>query len=287
MRKQAPLDVSPDIAGDSRLDAAIPRAILALRNIVDELQRKEIDFSRIAKTSSLLLWSGVSPNSIPPAIYTRCVSEQKADGGWTGVDDTMWCTLLLSSSGSNHTDRIETSLRWLKEQRLTDFSWGRSARDMGRIPVTGALFYFLPQLADKPGLNWLEQTWKRECYSITYKAAYTLMAFRRNDYQPTDAVLIRDTAKWLAGEQREDGGFAPWKEHPVGSNVLCTSIAILGLLQYPEFVEDRVLGEGLNWLVDNQLRNGLWSYHQIEDGSSWGLYALAQISKFLAGNRLP
>ena len=270
---------------DARLTSAVHQTILAHRNIIEELYRKEIEFSRIAKTSGLLLLSGLSPNSIPPKIIKRCISKQREDGGWVGVDDTMWCTLLLSSYNDEHEDKIESSLRWLRKQRLKDYSWGRSIRDMGRIPVTGALFYFLPQLADTPGLNWLEEIWKKESYSITYKASYTLMAFKKNDYRPNNADLIRDTIKWLIGEQTEDGGFAPWKDHPAGSNVLCTGIAILGLLQYPEFVENKVFEKGLNWLLNNQLKNGLWSYHQIEDGSSWGLYALTQVSKCLVSNK--
>ncbi|MFH1563447.1 MAG: hypothetical protein ABIF11_08565 [Nitrospirota bacterium] len=266
----------------STLTPAIQRTVISLCNIIDELYKKDIELSRITKTASLLLLSGLSLNSIPQKIVQRCISEQKEDGGWVDVGDTMWSTLLLSLY-NGYKDRVSKGLKWLKEQMRDDHSWGRSKRDMGRIPVTGSLLYFLPELADKRSLQWLERTWIKECYSITYKASYTLMAFRKNNYQPEDKHLIKNTVEWLVGEQSEDGGWKPWKAHPVESNVLCTGISLIGLLQYPEFVDKTTIERGIDWLIQNQLPNGLWRYHQIEDGASWGLISLSLSVRYLEG----
>lgn len=42
--------------------------------------------------------------------------------------------------------------------------------------------------------------------------------------------LICETAKWLSDQQEASGGFAPWRSHPVGENVYCTSVALLALI---------------------------------------------------------
>ena len=36
-----------------------------------------------------------------------------------------------------------------------------------------------------------------------------------------------------------------------------------------------------NYLCRTQLKSGIWAYHEIEDGASWGLYALSQAEKYL------
>jgi hypothetical protein len=61
---------------------------------------------------------------------------------------------------------------------------GRSKRDMHRIPVTGLALYLLPEIATEKKLEWLENTWSSELNSLTYKAAYTILAFNKNEYKP-------------------------------------------------------------------------------------------------------
>ncbi len=259
----------------------IHRSIFALLNVVNELYRKEIETFRITKTSSLLLMAGVDKNSISDNIIKKCVNEQKEDGGWVGVTDTIWNTKFLKLIDEAKYDiNIKKALAWLKNQQLTDKLWGRSYRDMSRIPVTGVLLYLLPELASDESLNALEKLWAKECNSITYKAAYTLMAFKKNNYSPTNTSLILNTINWLKEQQKNDGGFTPWKKHPIESQVFCTAIALLGLIQFPEMVETNVFKNGMNWLVKNQLPTGMWAYHQIEDGCSWGLFALKSLVEY-------
>jgi len=37
------------------------------------------------------------------------------------------------------------------------------------------------------------------------------------------------------------------------------------------------------YLCKTQLKSGVWAYHEIEDGASWGLYALSQAERYLEG----
>ena len=152
---------------------------------------------------------------------------------------------------------------------------------MSRIPVSGLLLDMIPQLQKQCYLQKLEELWKSEINSLTYKAAYTLMAFSSSEYVPQDSKIISDTVSWLSMNQRQDGSFAPWKEHPVASDVFCTSIAILGLLRHKDMVPVDLFKNTLKWLEDNQLKNGIWAFHEIEDGASWGLHALKRLNEYL------
>ncbi|UCH96805.1 MAG: hypothetical protein JSV88_08120 [Candidatus Aminicenantes bacterium] len=261
-------------------DEAPLSTVVSLSNMVREMNRKNLDLNRITKTASLLMLSGLSGNSIPSGIIRRCLAEQREDGGWIAVVDTMWNTYFLKLlDPQKYKENIRQGLTYLHTQINTHGLWGRSERDISRIPVTGMMFYLFPVMADKKRLQLLEELWQSEKYSLTYKAAYTLMAFKATGYQPRDKNLIDDTLEWLRENQRNDGGFAPWKDHPIHSDVFCTAAAVLGMVQYKGSVPGEVFQKSYHWLLNNRLPNGIWPYHEIEDGASWGLYALTQLLK--------
>lgn len=258
----------------------ILKSASALKNMIVEMNSKNIELKRITKTAALLLLSGISPNSIPQVVVKRCLNEQNPDGGWVSIVDTMWNVFFLKEIDENkYLPNIAMGLDFLRSQRNTEGLWGRSNRDISRIPVTGILLYLLPELADQENLLLLERLWQLEKNSITYKAAYTLMAFKRNDYNPEDKCLLNDTIQWLINNQKEDGGYSPWRDHPVDSDVYCTSLASIGLLQYRDMLDDRIFRATYEWLILNQLKSGIWRFHEIEDGASWGLFALVEIMK--------
>lgn len=252
--------------------------VLSLRNMIAEMNRKDLELKRITKTAALLMLSGLSRNSIPPVILERCLREQHPDGGWVATVDTMWNAFFLKTlDQTGFSSPIKKALDFIRAQKNNQGLWGRSQRDMSRIPVIGILFYLFPELADNTSLPLLEKLWIYEKNSLTYKAGYTLMAFSRCEYQPENKELIPETITWLLENQEDDGGFLPWKEHPVDSDVYCTSIALLGLSQYPQLVPRETFDRAFKWLLDNRLDNGIWKYHEIEDGASWGLYTLSQL----------
>jgi len=55
---------------------------------------------------------------------------------------------------------------------------------------------------------------------------------------------------------------------------------VLGMLQYKEPVPGEVFQKSYQWLLNNRLSNGIWPYHEIEDGASWALYTLTQLLKY-------
>lgn len=153
------------------------RATMALHKMISEMFRKNIELARIIKCSTQLLMVGVSSNSISDNIVNKCIESQYQDGGWVSVTDTIWNTKFLSFFGK-FDKNIKNALDYLNHNRV-ELGFGRSKRDIGRIPVTGLAFYLLPQLASKESLRWLENLWTSEKNSLTYKAAYTLIAFKK------------------------------------------------------------------------------------------------------------
>jgi len=264
---------------------SIARAIGSLTNMAKQMESKHLELRRITQVSSILLAAGLSPTCVPRALVERCIEEQQKDGGWIAVPDTAWNLYFLKQLDQQlYKSQIADGLGFLQAQRNSHGLWGRSKRDIERVPVTGLLLHLFPELADPDTLSLLEQLWAGERNGLTYKAAYTLLAFKRNGYRPREASLIDDTVSWLTGNQREDGGYAPWKTHPVHSDVYCTAVASLGLLQYPDLAPPQVLKACLQWLEANQLPQGIWAFHEIEDGASWGLWALVDLSSHLGSS---
>jgi len=264
---------------------SIIRAIGSLTNMAKEMESKHLELRRITQVCSILLRAGLSPTCVSRTLVERCIEEQQKDGGWIAVSDTVWNLYFLKQLDHQlYKSQISDALSFLQDQRNSHGLWGRSKRDIERVPVTGLLLHLLPELADPDTLSLLEQLWRGERNGLTYKAAYTLLAFKRNGYQTRETSLIDNTVSWLMRNQREDGGYAPWKTHPVYSDVYCTAVATLGLLQYTELVSPQVLNLCLQWLEANQLPQGIWAFHEIEDGASWGLWALVELSGHLGSS---
>lgn len=257
------------------------RAIMSLLNMCNEMFRKNIEIRRITKTCTLLLMSGLSPKDIPRKIVDKCLSSQKDDGGFIGNTDTLWNIKFLEFYPQYERER-NCAIEWLLSNNGDEEGLGRSKRDMHRIPVTGLALYLLPEIAAEKKLEWLENTWSSELNSLTYKAAYTILAFNKNEYKPKkNNNLISETASWLAEQQETSGGFAPWLNHPVGENVYCTAVALLALISMQDDSYRETIERAYKYLCVTQLKSGIWAYHEIEDGASWGLYALSQAEKYL------
>ena len=264
------------------------KGVLALMRILPQYFSKQIDLERISRIALLLIKSGMNKNNkIFSEIVDNCSLTQKIDGGWVGVEDSVWSTALLKEYENYHQNYTH-GLEWLKTQSLDHGEWGKSIRDLGRIPLTGLLLYLLPELASENCLNWLEEKWKKDFYlnpKLTYKAAFLLMSYRSTGFNSVDVPIFNLTVNWLKSQQNEDHGWGPWKGHPTGSSPFCTGMALTGLLQYPESVDRKVIVNGLGWIEKNQLEDGLWADHFIEEGSAWCFYALTEGYKFLKGSQ--
>lgn len=253
------------------------KLFFSLNTLLRQLIRHEIELFRISRTVSLMLLGGLSPNSVPEIICERVLKEQRPDGGWVGPDDSMWIVLFLKLIGMGNSNCCISGINYLKNNKQEN-CWGRSSRDIPRIPVTGRILFFLPELNTKENLENLLFLWQKEKNSLTYKAAFTIMACSKAQV-PCSNDLIHSAATWLQNQQNDDGGFGPWKNHPAGSDIFCTSVAMLALAQNDSIPNvANTLSKAFTWMSKSQLPNGLWPYHQIEDGASWAFFALDYIN---------
>ena len=112
------------------------RATMSLLNMCNEMFRKNIEIRRITKTCALLLMSGLSSHDIPSKIIDKCLASQKDDGGFIGNTDTLWNIKFLEFYPQYETER-KRAIKWLVSGNGDEEGFGRSKRDMHRIPVTG------------------------------------------------------------------------------------------------------------------------------------------------------
>lgn len=249
--------------------------ITSLRSLLGELTRQQASLRRIAKTAALLLSSGVSAVYIPEDVIRRCLSEQKPDGGWGSVPDTIWNVYLLKNLDEvKYKPAITRGLACLESQTGATGIWGGSAADTVRIPISASALYFLPELVTGPRLTALETAWLAEKNTAVYKAAYTLLAFKVSNYAPMTMGIREDIVSWLTGSQGSGGGFAATQESGAAPDVYNTALALLGLIQYPMLTEKNIMDSAADWLWNNRRGNGLWQYDEPDEGSAWGLYAL-------------
>lgn len=209
---------------------------------------------------------------------------QHGDGGWADVPETVLLSVLCRTRSTLHGCYLP-ALSWLRKVRNANGGWGRSERDNSRIPVTGLLLHLLPELSDQKAVNWLKGDWSKDFAGsprLTYKGAFFLLGLRASGVTAQDCSLIEETYSFLDSEQNQDGGFGPWKDHPIGSDPWSTGIVLLGLVVYPELVKREVLEKAVSWLAENQLPNGLWPYHYIEEGSAYAYWGLVEALKYLS-----
>lgn len=212
------------------------------------------------------------------------LDNQHDDGGWIDVEESLLAVKSLSMLNGSYQTQIEQGKEWLLSQHNYDGGWGKTSRDISRIPVTGLLLHLLPELSDQKAVNWLKNEWEKDFNSetkLTYKGAFFLLGLKASGVSANECVLIGQTYSFLENEQNDNGGFGPWKDHPIGSDPWSTGIVLLGLLAYPELAKRKVVEKAVNWLAKNQLPNGLWPYHYIEEGSAYAYWGLVEALKYL------
>jgi prenyltransferase beta subunit len=144
----------------------------------------------------------------------------------------------------------------------------------------------LPEIADVRALSWVIQAWQKDLKSevrLTYKGGFTLMALARHRNLVNDRTLVKETIEYLAFEQNEDGGFGPWKGHPIGSDPWSTGITLAGLTAWPDLIAKETVEKALDWLCETQLGSGLWPCHFIDEGSAYAYWGLCNTIEYLEG----
>jgi prenyltransferase beta subunit len=211
---------------------------------------------------------------------------QNVDGGWVDVEETAWAIAFLKKMTVSYQPSVEKGLKWLDQQRTSYGCWGRNSRDKPRIPYTSWVIVLIPELASIEDLKWLELECGREINTdplLSYKIALPLIAFDRCKYSLSNEELISALVSFLVKSQNDDGGFAPWRGHPCGSDPWCTAVAVLGLLTNLESIPGLVLAGAFNWFESNQLPDGIWPYHYIDEGTALAYWALKDLTAYYEG----
>jgi prenyltransferase beta subunit len=135
----------------------------------------------------------------------------------------------------------------------------------------------VPDLRNNHVISWLENEWLKDLDSATnlnYKGAWYLLVYCKlyKDYS-LSSVLFNRTVDYLVNEQREDGGWGPWKNHPAPTDSFITGITSAALadacvINRTQQIEG-VFYKSIKWFQNNQLENGLFPTHYIEEGSAW------------------
>ncbi len=252
---------------------------------LDSLCRK-LEPCRLARIGYALLTGGCSINSRFPGttLASYLVSSQQGDGGWSDVEETLWCLAYLTAFGDTYNSEISNGSRWLESVRLQCGAWGKSQRDQPRVPITALASCVIPEVVNKASLKWLAQQWEADLNSQTqlaYKGSYFLLASAHGEAY-YNSELINRTIEYLISEQEEDGGYGPWKGHPVGSDPWCTGIVLWGLSVVGAQAPRSTIERAVSWLESRQLSNGLWPYHYIDDGTAMALIGISSVLPLLS-----
>lgn len=242
---------------------------------------REIETIRLARAAWSLTTVGCSLNHNLRLLVTDSFKKgQRPDKGWTDPEDTGYAIATILHVGSTGFD-IVSAIRWVNAARAVGGGWGRHPRDRARLPLTGLLSVLVPQVFEEQDLAWAKRAWKRDLEGpvrLSYKGGFFLLAMADRD----DDSLVGRTISYLIEDQNEDGGFGPWKNHPIGSDPWSTGVVLWGLSKWADRVEAKVFDRALSWLSKTQLPSGYWPYHYLDEGTSYALLGAVSAMKALA-----
>ena len=254
---------------ESKFDVLKPTAAILQEILVDFIQRK-LPYRRVARLAGLLLLSGVDGAHAhwPEMVLHYLANKRQSDGAWVDCEDTVWCIYVLQCLGEEP-EVLERSRKWLAAERSGD-GWGYCQRDAPCIPITSIVRLLIPALCDDRSSTWLYEQWLRDFSGpvrLSYKAAWFLLSQGR---QEKDLRLGEQTLKHLLVDQREDGGWGPWREHPAPTDCFSTGIAMWAIASsHSDNQTDEALERAIQWCESLRLDNGLFATHYIEEGSAW------------------
>lgn len=264
-----------------------------LNEVIEGFLDRRLPLRRIILVSSLLKNCKIE-SSNNGKIIDRLIKEQKDDGGWIDCEDTAWSIYYLSHI-EKFRDKVEKGLLWLEGERSERKGWGFCKRDQPCIPITAQILYLLPHFHKtvEPA-QWLENEWKIDLDSpikLNYKAAWYLLVYNRlQNNTSLSTEVFNKTINYLLSEQRENGGWGPWKKHPAPTDCFITGICMAALaLSYPISRDNKIidsLTSGIQWIENNQLENGLFPTHYIEEGSAWILFGWSKAINIIMRKKL-
>lgn len=267
---------------DADKQHAFKRLSIALLDTVRDYLDRQLPLRRIALVAAILNNCGIEvPDS--ERLFRRLLSEQKEDGGWVDCEDTAWALSYLSAQKDLEVN-FEKGLSWLESEHSSK-GWGFCARDNPCMPITAQIIFFLPDFPRiTEAMRWLENQWHRDLYSpinLNYKAAWYLLSYNKLHHSiKLTQELFYGTIEYLVNEQRDNGSWGPWKSHPAPSEYFITGICMASLALSYRTVDDKKIKasliKGIQWIMENQLEDGLFPTHYIEEGSAWVLFGMAK-----------
>lgn len=208
-------------------------------------------------------------------------------GGWGDPEETAWCIASLTRLLSVRSEAVQLGIKWMDESRNTGGGWGRHPRDQVRIPTTALVIALVPSVGTDADREWVRQAWEKDLSSqvrLSYKGAFYLLTVNNEGKEPIDPLVSR-TIEYLADDQNDNGGFGPWKGHPIGSDPWSTGVVLWGLSKWIDYVDPVVIEKALAWLERTQLPSGYWPYHYLDEGTSYALIGAVAASRALVNRK--
>jgi len=258
-------------------------AIEVISSFMAEAQERKLEPIRTGRAAVSLLLAGSNANS--PLIIKACthlLDAQVDNRGWSDPEETAWAIKAIRGLGDEEKALTQRATEWLHTVRHPDGGWGLHPRDKARIRITALISELVPDVITEKDTQWLAQEWQNDfsgSVRLSYKAGFFLLAISN---KPEDDLIAR-TIDHLVDDQNEDGGFGPWKGHPIGSDPWSTGVVLWGLSKWIENVDIKVIEKAISWLKKTQLPNGYWPYHYLDDGTSMALIGAVATLKALAG----
>ena len=261
------------------LNLATSRILIFLR----EALTRNLESVRIGRAIQALLHVGIGiDNRIFHDAMDLLSKRQNVDGGWSDPEETAWVNGCISRMTGQWYSAEQSAIKWLNSVRQNSGGWGHHSRDQARIPITALISTLVPDAFEEEDLSWLQGEWEKDFNGpvrLSYKAGFYLLAMPLNK---RDELLVK-TISHIARDQNDNGGFGPWRDHPIGSDPWSTGVVLWGLSKWVDLAEPTVFEKALKWLNITQLSSGYWPYHYLDDGTSIALIGAVSAMKALAG----
>ena len=248
-------------------------------------------YLEIVRSSRVLYALAMAGCSIQSLVFQHTkdyiFSHQQADGGWADPEETAWAACFISQTKECHNCSISTAIQWLKSNRHDGGGWGKHSRDRARIPTTALVLTLLPEAGSDEAYKWIAQEWAKDLsgsVQLSYKAGFYLLVAGHPRIQGNSELIDR-TITHLINDQNADGGFAPWKNHPIGSDPWSTGVVLWGLSKWIDRVDPAVIERALHWLEVTQLPSGYWPYHYLDEGTSYALIGAVSAMRAMASRK--
>lgn len=276
------------IMNDKSISIQFNKAVKILSEFTDVAACKNIEVVRIARACSSLVFSGALFNAdYKEKLLQYIISTQYRDGGWADPEETAWAATIVSQINGCNESSVLAAIQWLKSNRLSDGGWGKHPRERARIPITALVLTLLPEAGSDEDYEWVAQAWAKDLagpVQLSYKAGFYLLVASHASIQG-DSELIDRTIRHLINDQNVDGGFAPWKNHPIGSDPWSTGVVLWGLSKWIDRVDPAVIERVLHWLEVTQLPSGYWPYHYLDEGTSYALIGTVSAMRAMASRK--